>query len=141
MNSSPDTTVGQVRFAAASAVYPAQFDAEAYAERTARNQYWIGGPKGQEQIRALSVGVAGLGGMGGNIAELLIRLGIGHVRIADPDRIEASNLNRQVIANRSSLGKAKVAAAVEELRGIAEDYELVAYYQGITKEIADEFVS
>ena len=141
MSATADTRLGDVSFAKASAIYRPQFDAEAYAERTARNQYWIGGAKGQEQIRALSVGVAGLGGMGSNIAEQLIRLGIGHVRIADPDHIEATNLNRQVIANRSTLGKAKVAAAVEDLRGIAEDFELVAYRQGITAEMVDEFVS
>src|SRR4051812_44560583 len=104
------------RFDKASGFYPACFDLEAYRKRTARNHYWIGGLKGQEIISNLSLGVAGLGGMGSNIAEHLVRLGVGHLRIADLDRIEVSNLNRQVIARRNNLGMSKVEAGVQDLR-------------------------
>ncbi len=129
------------RFKKASGFFPASFDGEAYRERTARNHFWIGGLKGQAAIRGLSVGVAGMGGMGSNIAQHLARLGVGHLRIADPDRIEATNLNRQVIAFRSTLGRSKVAAGVQQLRDIAEDFELVAYDQGINEDMVEEFVA
>lgn len=79
--------------------------------------------------------------MGSNIAELLIRLGVGHIRIADPDTIDVSNLNRQVIANLNTVGIGKTEASVAELRNIAKDFELVAYNQGITGDMAEEFVN
>jgi molybdopterin/thiamine biosynthesis adenylyltransferase len=139
MNYDADTSHN--RFYRASRCYAACFNRDAYTERTARNHYWIGGSRGQEAIRGLALGVAGLGGMGSNIAQHLVRLGVGNLRIADPDRIEATNLNRQVIANQKSLGKTKVEAAIEDLRNIAEDYELVAYGQGVDEHMVEEFVS
>src|SRR5579885_1466985 len=110
-------------FRKATKVLKAEFNRKAYEERTCRNHFWIGGPEGQEAIRKLSIGVAGMGGMGANIANHLVRLGVGHLRIADPDTIEATNLNRQVIARKGSLGSLKVDAAIRDLRDIAEDFE------------------
>jgi tRNA A37 threonylcarbamoyladenosine dehydratase len=92
-------------FEHATAYYPALKSAMAsYMERTCRNHHWFGGEIGQRRIKKLKVGVAGLGGMGSNIAETLVRLGVGQLRVADPDHIDTSNLNRQVIANRNTLG-------------------------------------
>lgn len=127
-------------FIKASGFYPAAFDPDAYKVRTARNHSWIAGIEGQEAIRRLSIGVAGMGGMGSNIAQALVRLGVGHLRITDLDRIEPTNLNRQVIAVRDTVGKTKVEAGVQLLRAIAEDYELVTYEQGIQPSMVDEFV-
>lgn len=127
-------------FPFATGRYLPDFDPRHYDVRTARNRYWLGGELGQRKLRNLRIAVAGLGGMGSNIAELLVRAGVGHLRIADPDTIEVTNLNRQVIANSRTIGKTKVAASVEELRRIAQDYELVAYEQGVTEEMVEEFV-
>jgi molybdopterin/thiamine biosynthesis adenylyltransferase len=121
--------------------YPASFELHSYMDRTARNQFWVGGLEGQKAIQKLSIGVAGTGGMGSNIAEQLVRLGVGHVRIADRDTIEPTNLNRQVFATQSTLGKPKIEAAVQALRNIAEDFELVAYEKGIHAETVERFVS
>jgi molybdopterin/thiamine biosynthesis adenylyltransferase len=121
--------------------YRPSFDLARYMERTRRNHYWLGGPSGQMKLLGLRVAIAGLGGMGSNIAEMLVRLGVGHIKIADPDTIEISNLNRQVIANRNTIGRAKATASVEELRNIAEDFELAWYREGVTQENAVEFVS
>jgi len=52
-------------------------------------------PKVHEKVRASIVGIAGLGGLGSNIAVMLARLGIGHLVIADFDTVEPTNLNRQ----------------------------------------------
>lgn len=125
----------------ASSTYSAKLDQESYLERTKRNHYWLGGPEGQMKLQKLKVGVAGLGGMGSNIAEILVRLGVGGIKIADPDIIERSNINRQVIANSSTIGKKKAQASAAELRNIAEDYELVVYDDGITEDNVAEFVS
>lgn len=127
-------------FKEASYADAGRFDPQRYQDRTCRNHFWIGGAQGQEELRKLRVGVAGLGGMGANIANHLVRLGIGHLRIADPDTIEATNLNRQVIARRESLGSGKVETAIRDLRGIAEDFDLIAYDQGITESMVEEFV-
>ncbi|MDR3606228.1 MAG: ThiF family adenylyltransferase [Oligoflexia bacterium] len=140
-----NTEICQVRnelshpFERATAYYPAM-NSSTYMKRTARNHHWLGGELGQKRVQKLRVGVAGLGGMGSNIAETLIRFGVGHIRIADPDHIDTSNINRQVIANRKTVGLSKAQACAQELRGIAEDFELVSYEQGIAEETVEEFV-
>lgn len=116
------------------------FNESIYHERTKRNHFFIGGPVGQEEIRKLRIGVAGLGGMGSNIAETLVRMGVGHLRITDPDMVDVSNIQRQVIANRESVGQYKGEALRNELLKIANDFELVTYLTGITEESVDEFV-
>jgi molybdopterin/thiamine biosynthesis adenylyltransferase len=124
-----------------SSYFKAEINEVNYMERTQRNHHWVGGPEGQKRLHNLRVGVAGLGGMGSNVAEILVRLGVGHIKIADPDTIEATNINRQVIANLNTVGTTKVAASAKELRAIAGDFELVCYDQGITADNAQEFVS
>jgi molybdopterin/thiamine biosynthesis adenylyltransferase len=129
-----------VEFENCTKFYPGQKANDHYFERTKRNHFWFGGKSNQEQIRQLKIGVAGLGGMGSNIAEALARMGVGHLRIADPDHIDVSNINRQVIANTKTVGKSKAAASAEELKGIATDLELVVYEQGVSEEMVEEFV-
>lgn len=111
-----------------------------YSERTKRNHFWTQGLSGQEEIRKLKVGVAGLGGMGSNIAEILARLGVGTLRLADPDTIEVTNLNRQVIANINTVGQKKIDACVNEIMTIDPGIALQKFPMGITKENADSFV-
>lgn len=127
--------------ALSAVVFEQQADLKNYLERTKRNRFWVGSEENQMRLRNLRVGVAGLGGMGSNIAEILVRLGVGHLKITDPDIIETSNLNRQVIANRNTIGMKKAMASAQELRNISEDFELVVYDDGLTKENAKEFVS
>lgn len=64
--------------------------------------------------------VAGLGGVGGFAAELLCRAGIGEIILVDGDCVEESNLNRQIVALRSTIGKNKAIAMAERLRDIRE---------------------
>lgn len=127
-------------FAQSSGYFAPQDSDMSFHERTKRNQLWLGGTMGQQRLRKMSVAVAGLGGMGSNIAEALVRAGIGGLRIADPDTIDVSNINRQVIANRQSIGKSKAETSARELRNIATDFELVVYDQGVNPGMADEFV-
>jgi molybdopterin/thiamine biosynthesis adenylyltransferase len=127
-------------FEAASAHYPAEFDRRAYFERTARNQFWVNGEIGQERIRKLKIAVAGLGGMGGQIADSLARVGVGHLRIADPDHVELTNINRQLVATQETIGQSKTEVAEQQLRRVSKDFELVAYRQGVCEEMIEEFV-
>ncbi|MAZ48245.1 MAG: hypothetical protein CME65_06760 [Halobacteriovoraceae bacterium] len=112
-----------------------------YLERTKRNHFFIGGERGQKEIQSLKIGVAGLGGMGSNIAEYLARLGVGWLNLADPDTIDVSNINRQVIANSKTVGMSKAQASHDELLRIAPDIDLQVFDQGITQDSVEEFVA
>ncbi|HEY8271245.1 MAG TPA: ThiF family adenylyltransferase [Pseudobdellovibrionaceae bacterium] len=113
---------------------------ENYLERTKRNHFWTCGIEGQLKLKKIKVGIAGLGGMGSNIAEILVRLGVGHLRIGDPDIIEISNLNRQVIANLSTIGMSKLDASIKELINIDPTLTIDAYPEGISAANAESFV-
>ena len=63
------------------------------------------------RLRTKTVFVAGCGGLGGYLIEMLLRLGVGAIRAADGDVFEASNLNRQLLSSTRNLGRSKAAAA------------------------------
>lgn len=65
------------------------------------------GEAGMERLRRSRVLVAGVGGVGGYAAEMLARTGIGRLTIIDSDIVAPSNINRQIIALHSTIGKAK----------------------------------
>ncbi len=82
---------------------------------------------GEAALRRLSnahVLVVGLGGVGGMAAEMLARAGVGRLTLVDMDEVHETNLNRQVLATRSSLGLAKGEAARNRLLDINPDVEL-----------------
>ncbi len=80
----------------------------------------IGG-KGQEKLLASSVLIIGAGGLGSPAALYLAAAGIGRIGIVDGDKVEASNLQRQVIHHTSDLGRIKVQSASEKMRDINPD--------------------
>jgi molybdopterin/thiamine biosynthesis adenylyltransferase len=110
-----------------------------YAERTGRNLGWITAEE-QEILRNSVVAVAGCGGMGGVGAELLVRAGVGEVRIADLELFDASNIHRQIAAGVDTIGASKAFATARRLRGISDDTALVVYPQGVTLETVSHFV-
>lgn len=78
-----------------------------------------------------SVGIAGAGGLGSNCAAALVRCGIGNLIIADFDKVEESNLNRQFYFHHQ-LGKAKVEAIHENLVNINPDLKISAHNVKLT---------
>ncbi|HBW38016.1 HesA/MoeB/ThiF family protein [Desulfosporosinus sp. BICA1-9] len=72
----------------------------------------------QLKLAASSVAIVGCGGLGGYIAEEFARIGVGRLIIIDGDRLEVSNLNRQIMATELNLGQWKVEAAQERLRSV-----------------------
>lgn len=70
-----------------------------------------------ERLARAAVGVAGCGGLGSNAAVALVRAGIGRLILADADRVEASNLNRQHFFQRD-IGRLKVEALADHLQAI-----------------------
>jgi len=75
------------------------------------------GKEAQEKFSNAAVGIAGLGGLGSNIAFFLARLGIGKLVLADFDRVDVTNLNRQQY-RVADLGRYKAEALKEQLLGI-----------------------
>ena len=82
------------------------------------------GKETMDKLSSASVLVAGVGGVGAFVAEYLCRAGVGKITIVDCDVVELTNLNRQLIALRSDIGKAKVELMAERLRDINPDAEI-----------------
>ena len=85
------------------------------------------------------VAVFGVGGVGGFAVEALARSGVGLLDIIDNDTVALTNLNRQIIALRSTVGEYKVDAAAKRILDINPDIKLNAYKTFFTPETADEF--
>jgi molybdopterin-synthase adenylyltransferase len=88
----------------------------------------------QEQLRLFTsrVSIVGLGGLGGYQAQLLARVGVGRLLLADGDRFASSNLNRQLLATRDTLGQAKARTTAEFLLGINPALEVLALEEYLT---------
>lgn len=110
-----------------------------YNERTNRNIGWISEEE-QQMLKNMTVGVAGCGGMGGMVTQILVRVGIGTIKIADLDNFDVSNLNRQAAATHSTLGQNKAFATANLLRETAEDVSIHVYPYGISEDTVDSFI-
>lgn len=76
---------------------------------------------GAEGVAALAcrrVALFGVGGVGGYVAEVLARSGVGHILLVDADRVDESNINRQLVALSSTVGQYKVDVAERRIRDI-----------------------
>ena len=82
---------------------------------TERTQLLYGDEKFQ-RIRAARVLVVGTGGVGSYAAEMLCRAGIGHLTLVDADTVQPSNINRQLPALHSTIGRAKAEVLAERFR-------------------------
>ncbi len=91
-------------------------------------------------LRTKTVFVAGCGGLGGYLIEMLLRLGVGEIHAADGDAFEASNLNRQLLSSPSSLGKPKAEAAAMRAELVNPDVRFAAVPQFVTEENAAELI-
>ena len=76
------------------------------------------GPDGVARLAASSVAVFGLGGVGSFVAEALARAGVGRLLLVDHDFVTESNLNRQLVALRSTIGRSKVEVMAERIADI-----------------------
>ena len=91
-------------------------------------------------LREKTVLVAGCGGLGGYLIEMLLRLGVGEIRAADGDRFEASNLNRQLLSAPGVLGRSKAEVAAERAASVNPDVRFVAVPEFVTEANVDELV-
>ena len=79
------------------------------------------GEEGLDRLRRARVAVFGIGGVGGYVCEALIRGGVGALDLTDNDRVCLSNLNRQIIATRGTVGRLKTEVMAERIRDINPD--------------------
>lgn len=89
-------------------------------------------------LKSKSVLVFGVGGVGGYVCEALARCGVGKIDIVDNDTVDISNINRQIIATRSSIGRKKTDVMRERLLEINEEISCEAFPIFFLPENADE---
>ena len=97
---------------------------------------------GEEAMRKLAasrVAVFGIGGVGGYVVEALVRSGVGTLDIVDDDKVCMSNLNRQIIATRETIGRYKVDVAEERIHDINPDCVVNAHKTFFLPETQDQF--
>ena len=92
------------------------------------------------RLRKKTVLVAGCGGLGGYLIEMLLRLGVGEIRASDGDRFEASNLNRQLLSAPGLLGRKKAIVAAERAAAVNPDVRFTAVPEFVTEKNAARLV-
>ena len=97
------------------------------------------GKEGMERLKNARVAVFGVGGVGGYVCEALVRSGVGSFDLVDDDKVCLTNLNRQIIATRSTVGKYKVDVMKERMLDINPDVQVETYKCFFLPENADDF--
>ena len=98
------------------------------------------GPEAMEKLQQSRVAVFGIGGVGGYVVEALARAGVGALDLVDHDRIALSNLNRQIIATRETLGEYKVDVAEARIHSINPDCKVTVHRIFFLPETREQFV-
>ena len=97
------------------------------------------GDQAVDKLAGAHVAVFGVGGVGGFVAEALARAGVGALDLIDSDTVSVSNINRQIIALHSTVGRLKVDVMAERIRDINPDCAVRTYPIFYLPETADEF--
>jgi tRNA A37 threonylcarbamoyladenosine dehydratase len=97
------------------------------------------GEASMQKLAACRVAVFGIGGVGGYVVEALARSGIGALDLIDDDRVCLTNLNRQILATRKTVGKFKVDVAEERIHEINPDCNVRTYKTFYLPETQDLF--
>ncbi len=97
------------------------------------------GPEGMEKLKNARVAVFGLGGVGGYVVEALARSGVGALELVDHDTISMSNLNRQILATRDTVGMPKAKAAAQRVASIDPDIQVNARAEFFGPDTLDAF--
>jgi molybdopterin/thiamine biosynthesis adenylyltransferase len=92
------------------------------------------GVEGQLKLLGSCVGVCGLGGLGGHVAALLARFGVGRLILADGDVFEEDNLNRQSFCGERDLGRPKAELAAERVAAINSSLDVTVHHRFLREE-------
>ncbi|TDP54566.1 tRNA threonylcarbamoyladenosine dehydratase [Aminicella lysinilytica] len=85
------------------------------------------GDEGVDRLAGARILVFGLGGVGGYVCEALARAGVGALDIVDNDEIDETNINRQIIATRDTIGREKIRVMMNRIRSINPNCKLTGY--------------
>lgn len=97
------------------------------------------GAKSLEKLKNCSVAVFGIGGVGGYVAEALARSGVGCIDLIDNDKVSLTNINRQIIATNSTVGKYKTEVMKQRILDINPEAEVNTFNILYLPETADCF--
>lgn len=97
------------------------------------------GATAMERIQKAKVIIFGVGGVGSWCAESLVRSGVKHLTIVDPDCVAVTNINRQLMATTQTVGRPKVEVLAERLLEISPDAEITPLQTTYSKETMDSF--
>lgn len=97
------------------------------------------GKEGVEKLANSRVAIFGIGGVGGYTVEALARSGVGEFDLIDDDRVCLTNINRQILATRSTVGKYKVDVAMERILDINPRAQVHVYKTFYMPDTADQF--
>ena len=97
------------------------------------------GEEGVEKLKKSRVAVFGVGGVGGYVVEALVRSGVGALDLIDNDTVSLSNINRQIIALHSTVGRLKTEVAAERAKDINPNVVVRTYNLFYLPETADTF--
>lgn len=98
------------------------------------------GDDAMEKLGNSRVAIFGIGGVGGYVCEALVRSGVGHFDLIDDDKVCLTNINRQIIATRKTVGKYKAEVMKERMLDINPDVEVTVHKCFFLPENADEFL-
>lgn len=98
------------------------------------------GDAGLQRLAQAHVLIAGVGGVGGAVAEAVTRAGVGRVTLLDHDSVAPSNLNRQLVALHSTLGMRKAEAMAARMRDIAPSLAVAVRTEFLRPEGADALI-
>lgn len=97
------------------------------------------GEEAMEKLQSSRVAVFGIGGVGGYVVEALARSGVGSFDLIDDDKVCLTNLNRQIIATRATVGKYKTDVMTERILAINPKAEVVSHQCFYLPETAEQF--
>ena len=97
------------------------------------------GPAGMARLAAANVAVFGVGGVGSWCAEGLVRSGVEHLTLVDSDVVSVTNINRQAMADTTTVGRPKVEALRDRLLAINPSAQIEAVQKIYCEETAGEF--
>lgn len=122
------------------------YDDELYWERVDRNLGWLGDTipeqrDRQSRLRDAVIGIVGTGGIGGAAALRLVRMGVRNLKLADPDTFDVSNIQRQVGADLTNVGRNKAEVVAEQAFALTRDVNIDVFPDGLNPDSAADFVA
>ncbi|SLN36155.1 putative adenylyltransferase/sulfurtransferase MoeZ [Pseudoruegeria aquimaris] len=98
------------------------------------------GPEGQQRLSGAHALVVGAGGLGAAALPYLVGAGLGHITLVDPDRVDASNLHRQVLFTEADVGRSKARAATARLEALNGEVTVEPVFAALTPDNVDGLI-